>query len=149
MNLSLQDLVLYPWAVWLMLALIAAILEVALPYFTFSFVSFAALVSMLVAFRGGFVAQCISFALALVVALFFIRPRLLARLHKSNDMPSRSQVLVGALGQVTESIDVKTGSGRVLVNGQDWAARSDEPIANGKAIEVKSHDGIVLIVKET
>ena len=132
----------------MVIALVSAILEVTVPNFTFAFLSIAALVAMAVAFCAGLTLQVLAFASALFLALIFIRPRLLARLQKDHKMVSRSQALVGSEGEVSEAIDPAAGSGRVMVRGQDWAAKSDRPIALGKVIQVESHDGIVLIVKE-
>jgi membrane protein implicated in regulation of membrane protease activity len=47
---------------------------------------------------------------------------------------------------VTHDIDRTTGAGRVNVGGEDWAARSAEPIASGTMVRVVGADGIVLEV---
>ena len=41
------------------------------------------------------------------------------------------------------------GAGRVNVAGQDWAARSKDPIATGATVRVVGADGIVLEVTST
>ena len=61
-------------------------------------------------------------------------------------MPSRTEPLIGRHGQVTHDIDPTLGTGRVNVGGEDWAARSDEPIPAGTRIRVVGADGIVLEV---
>jgi membrane protein implicated in regulation of membrane protease activity len=47
---------------------------------------------------------------------------------------------------VTETIEPGEGRGRVMVSGQDWAARSSVVIPAGVDVVVKGADGIVLIV---
>jgi membrane protein implicated in regulation of membrane protease activity len=149
MTFEWQVFLSHPWALWLLVAVVSGLLEVSVPYFTFTFVSLASLVAMCAAIcAGNWIVQFLSFAVALVLFLMILRPRMLSRLHKSHAMPSRSQALVGCFGEVTESIDAATGTGRILVNGQDWAAKSEQIIAAGQRIVVEDHDGIVLIVKE-
>jgi membrane protein implicated in regulation of membrane protease activity len=55
-------------------------------------------------------------------------------------------VLIGRAARVTQGIDPVTGSGRVLVAGEDWAASSASPLPAGAAVEVTGADGIVLQV---
>ena len=61
-------------------------------------------------------------------------------------MPSRTEPLIGRHGVVTHDIDTTLGTGRVNVGGEDWAARSAEPIAAGTKVRVAGADGIVLEV---
>ena len=46
-------------------------------------------------------------------------------------------------------IDPMLGTGRVNVAGQDWAARSEEPVATGTRVRVVAADGIVLEVRRS
>ncbi len=144
----LFDLPSHPWACWTLLALLFGILEVTLPAFAFSFASIAAALAALVSLQFGVTLQAVSFAVTTLLALFLLRPYLLKKFRPGVPMPSRADALIGAQGQVTEPLDIATLSGRVLVNGQDWAARSEAPLVRGQNIIVQHHDGIVLIVKE-
>ena len=63
-------------------------------------------------------------------------------------MPSRTEILLGKKGQVTEWIDPVSGKGRVIVEGQDWAAKSEKSILSGQSVLVEGADGIVLQVRE-
>jgi membrane protein implicated in regulation of membrane protease activity len=47
---------------------------------------------------------------------------------------------------VTDDIDPTRGTGRVNVGGQDWAARSPDPLALGTKVRVVGANGIVLEV---
>ena len=81
----------------------------------------------------------------MTVSLVALRSRLLGRLARP-----RRAVADRAAGrparQVTHDIDPTLGTGRVNVGGEDWAARSAEPIAAGTKIRVVGADGIVLEV---
>jgi membrane protein implicated in regulation of membrane protease activity len=131
---------------WLAVALVAAVLEVSVPHFGCAFVSAGAIAAAAAAFFGfGIAAQIGTFVLVMTVSLIALRQNLLARLG-GQGMPSRTDSLVGRQGQVTHDIDPTIGSGRINVGGEDWAARSVEPLAVGTKIRVVAADGIVLEV---
>jgi membrane protein implicated in regulation of membrane protease activity len=131
---------------WIVLAVIAAVVEVSIPHFGLIFVTLAAIAAALVAGLGfGFVAQLLMFAIALGVSLTLLRPRMLSRLG-SRGVPSRTEALIGREGVVTFDIEATVGAGRVNVGGEDWAARSATPIRAGTRIRVVAADGIVLEV---
>ena len=81
----------------------------------------------------------------MTVSLVALRSRLLGRLGGPG-VPSRTEPLIGRHGLVTHDIDPTLGTGRVNVGGEDWAARSREPIAAGTEVRVVGADGIVLEV---
>ena len=135
--------------VWLIVAFISAIIEVSIPHFGFAFVGAGAVVAAAAAFFGYSVAvQLASFAVVLTASLVLLRSRLLSKLGGPG-VPSRTGPLVGKQGVVTHEIDPISGTGRVNVGGQDWAARSAEPIATGTTVRVTGADGIVLEVART
>lgn len=149
LNSALQEILAKPWAFWVILGLIAGLFELLLPSFSFIFASFAATFAAFVALKFGWIAQLSVFMGALALAILILRPRLVERFHAVTKIPSRAQALFGLSGLVTESIDPMVNTGRVFVEGQDWAARSEseQPIAAGQSVTVESSDGIVLIVK--
>ena len=131
---------------WLALALVAAIVEVSIPHFGFAFVSAGAVAAAIAAYLGTpIVAQIGIFVVVLVVSLVGLRSRLVGYLG-GRGVPSRTQPLIGRPGVVTHDIDAIVGAGRVNVGGEDWAARSAEPIASGVKVRVVAADGIVLEV---
>jgi membrane protein implicated in regulation of membrane protease activity len=132
--------------VWIGAALIAAILEVLLPSFSFVFVTIAALAAGLLSAVGfGVTTQVVTFAVLLLTARFLVRPKLVARLG-SRGVPSRTDYVLGKRGKVTEPINPTLGTGRINVAGEDWKATSDHPIPAGTDVIVKGADGIVLLV---
>jgi membrane protein implicated in regulation of membrane protease activity len=133
--------------VWLAAALVAAIVEVSIPHFGFGFVSIGAIAAAAMAYFGyGVTAQMIVFVAVLSVSLLLLRSRLLGRLMSGRGLPSRTDVMIGRHGIVTDHIDSTLGAGRVNVGGEDWAARSSEIIATGTKVRVTGADGIVLEV---
>ena len=131
---------------WIVVAVIAAVIEVSIPHFGMIFVSVAAVAAALVAFLGfGAVAQSVVFVIALGLTYFLIRPRLKSQLNAVG-VPSRTEALLGREGIVTFDIESTVGAGRVNVGGEDWAARAKAPIQAGTRIRVIAADGVVLEV---
>ena len=131
---------------WLAVALVAAVIEVTLPHFGCAFISAGAVAAAAAAFFGYSIGiQIGTFVVVMTISLVALRANLLGRLA-GGGVPSRTDTLVGRHGQVTHEIDRTLGTGRVNVGGEDWAARSHEPLPIGTTIRVVSADGIVLEV---
>jgi membrane protein implicated in regulation of membrane protease activity len=144
----IREITSYPWALWTILAIAFALIEVLVPSFSFIFVAVAGLATAFVAPHAGWPVQVASFLAVTLVCLLFIRPAFVEKFHSDKKIISRADALLNIEGVVTEAIDTEHKMGRVLVNGQDWSAKSDQAIALGKKIIVNGSDGIVLSVKE-
>src|SRR5678816_3568435 len=135
--------------IWIGLAVVAIGIELVVTSFIFLFVAVAALVaSILAALTIGLPIQLVVFAMLALLLPVLLRRNLVQR-FSGRGVPSRTEALVGETGEVTETIDPVRGTGRVVVNGQDWAARCVEPVPAGARVEVLDADGIVLIVTPT
>ena len=131
---------------WVILAVIAAILEVSVPTFGIIFVSLAALVAALAAATGlGLAVQLVIFSITLGLSLALLRPRLMSKMS-GRGVPSRTELLIGREGVVTHDIETRIGAGRINVGGEDWAARAEVPLPAGTRVKVLRADGIVLEV---
>lgn len=132
--------------VWLVTAIVAAIVEISIPHFGLIFVSAGAFTAALVSWVGfGFEVQLLVFAVEVGASLLLLRPRLM-KSFGSRGVPSRTEALIGQEGIVSVDIEPLIGAGRVNVRGEDWAARSGAPIPSGQRIRVVSADGVVLEV---
>jgi len=135
--------------VWIGLAIVAIGVELVVTSFIFLFVAVAALVAALLAVLTlGLPLQLVVFALLALLLPVLLRRHMVER-FSGKGVPSRTDTLIGATGEVTETLDPIRGSGRVMVNGQDWAARSIGPVPAGARVKVVAADGIVLIVSHT
>ncbi len=131
---------------WLGLALVAAVLEISLPHFGCMFISVGAVAAAAAAYLGyGIPTQIGTFVVVMTVSIVVLRARLLDRVGGAG-LPTRTGPLVGRHGMVTHDIDPTTGTGRINVGGEDWAARSAESISIGTKVRVVGADGIVLEV---
>lgn len=132
---------------WIVVAIVAAIVEISIPHFGLIFVSVAAAAAALAAAVGlGIIPQLIIFTAAVLGSFTLLRPMFVRKLHGPG-VPGRTEALIGRDGVVTEPIDPISGTGRVNVGGQDWAARSAASVAAGTVIKVTGADGIVLEVR--
>ena len=136
-------------AIWVTVALVAAVIEISIPHFGIIFVSLGGLAAAAAAYLSlGLVAQLALFIVVAGVSFLVIRPRIVKGMGAAG-VPGRTEALVGKEGVVTQDIDSTVGAGRVNVHGQDWAARSAQPIPAGTRIRVVGADGIVLEVLPT
>jgi membrane protein implicated in regulation of membrane protease activity len=132
---------------WLAVAFVAAVLEISIPHFGCAFISAGAVGAAAAAFLGyGMAAQLATFVVVMTVSLVTLRAGLMGRLA-GRGVPSRTQPLIGRHGLVTHDIDPVTGTGRINIAGEDWAARSHDAITSGTKVLVIGADGIVLEVK--
>lgn len=136
-------------AIWVTVALVAALVEVSIPHFGIIFVSVGAIAAATAAyFSFGLPVQMILFIIVVAISFLLLRPRILKNMGAAG-IPGRTEALIGREGIVTHDIETTVGAGRVNVEGQDWAARAAAPIAAGTRIRVVGADGIVLEVKPT
>lgn len=149
MNLLTQSLGLPLPALWLALAFVLAILEIIVPTFVCLCFSAAAVFGMISALCGFDLAyQMVAFGIGILLTLLLLRPRLIARLYAKPALPSRTDALHGKHGQVTQAIEPTLGQGRILVDGQDWAASSSASVSLGTTVVVTGADGIILHVRK-
>jgi membrane protein implicated in regulation of membrane protease activity len=131
---------------WVVLAVIAGIIEISTPHFGVIFVSVAAIVTALVAALGfGIVVQVLVFVIVLGLSLTLLRPRLVSKMS-GQGLPSRTEALIGRDAIVTHDIESAIGAGRINVGGEDWAASAPISIPAGTRVRITSADGIVLEV---
>ncbi len=131
---------------WLGVAIVALLIELASVGFILLFIAIAALVAAALAQLGaGLPFQIIVFATASLLLPVLLRRQLLERIS-GRGVLSRTDALVGADARVTEALDPVLGTGRVIVAGQDWAARSTVALPEGATVRGVGADGITLLV---
>ena len=71
------------------------------------------------------------------------------RKRNSNYTPTNTDSLVGHEGKTESELDVITGSGRVMLDGQSWAAKSvtSDNIPPGTVVVVERIEGVTLFVR--
>jgi len=125
-------------AVWLGVAILLGVAELASMDLILLMLAAGALVGMLVSLGAGFAVSAIAAAIASVACLALVRPALVKRLHTGPELSLGHGKLVGQQGKVTERI---TGleAGRIKIGGEIWSALPyDESltIEPGSTVEV-------------
>lgn len=134
--------------IWLAIAAVMIIVEIATLGLTSIWFAGGALVSAVVAcFNDNWLIQLIVFAIVSLVLLLFTKPIAQKRLMKE---PEKTNVegLIGENAYVTEEINNIKSKGTVKLKGLEWSARSenDEIIEADTEVVVKAISGVKLIV---
>ena len=83
-----------------------------------------------------------------LITLAFTRP-VAVKVLRVKKISTNADRIIGMIGVVTQPIDNIAGEGRVLVNGLEWSARSDDgaPIDQKESVLIKSIEGVKVIVE--
>jgi len=137
------------WQLWILAAIIAGALEMALPGFVMLWFSAGALVASLAAALGlGINVQLILFTLV-SLALFGASRTIFKKAFMRNaaNMKLGVEAMVGQEAVVTESLTEGHG-GTVRINGELWSARPlGEPVPVGERVIVEQVEGLKLWVR--
>lgn len=134
---------------WLVIAVLLGAIEAAtvdLVAIWFALGALAAIVPA--ALDMPFWMQLLIFLSVGLVTLAFTRP-VVARVLKVKKVSTNADGVIGMVGIVTVPIDNVAGEGRVMVNGLDWSARSDDgaPIEVQERVLIKRIEGVKVIVE--
>lgn len=135
--------------VWLGVAILAAVIEAAVPALVSIWFVAGGVAALLASLLGAsFGVQAALFMVVSALALAITRP-LARRVTNRKTVPTNADRVLGAEGLVTEEITDLPGSGRVTVHGVSWAAQAEEkePIAAGETVVVERIEGVKLIVR--
>ncbi len=139
---------------WLIAGLLLAVLEIITPGFVIIWFGVAAIIVAFLAYLGldSMTLQAVIFcviSLALTLMSRTIFKKYFIKNSPGNTVTSSIERLIGSAGVVTETINNDISTGRVLVNSQDWAARSvnNAIFDTGTKVQVIDIDGIKLLVK--
>jgi membrane protein implicated in regulation of membrane protease activity len=135
--------------VWLIILVVAAVVEISTVQLISIWFSFGALVALITASVGASTrAQLAFFLVAAFVLLIFTRPLAKKLLIKA---PKRTNAdrAIGQTAVVTKKIENDLAVGEAEVFGQLWSARSrdGESIQPGEKVTVLSIEGVKLIVE--
>jgi membrane protein implicated in regulation of membrane protease activity len=140
------------WLLWLILAVIFAVGEIAtLGFFLAPFAGGASVAAVVSAVGVPFVGSLAVFLVVSVVLLAALRP--LARSHRRMPPSLRTgtAALVGKSATVVERIANDEGVGCVKIEGEVWTARAyddDEVIEAGKRVQIVEIKGATALVTE-
>lgn len=137
--------------VWLALFAVLMIIEIATVGLTTIWFAAGCIVAFLFTFAGLSVGWQIGIFLVVSVALLvFTRPWALKYINKKTQKTNYESV-IGQTVRVTQTIDNMQQTGKAMLGGQEWTARSaedDTMIEQGRQAVVEAVKGVKLIVRE-
>jgi membrane protein implicated in regulation of membrane protease activity len=137
------------WVIWLIVAALLAVGEIATTALVLGMVAVAAVAAGMVALVGGAALQLIAFIIVAVALLGLVRPIARSHLHMPVALRTGTAALVGAHGVVLERVDAHDG--RVKIGGEIWSARAfdeSQVIEPGTSVEVFRIEGATALVYE-
>lgn len=135
---------------WLIALVVLLIIEIITLGLTTIWFAGGALVAFLAAMLGlNTVVQIVVFLVVSFLLLFFTKP-IATRYFNGQRIRTNSESLIGQEAKVTARIDNFNQQGTVVVNGQEWSARTvdDQIIEPGEPVVILEISGVKLIVKE-
>jgi membrane protein implicated in regulation of membrane protease activity len=137
------------WQLWILAAIIAGALEIALPGFVMLWFSVGALAAALASAVGlGLEIQLALFTIA-SVALFAASRTLFKNvlMRNADNLKTGVEAMLGQEAVVTEALAEGHG-GTVRINGELWSARPlGGPVAEGERVIVEQIEGLKLWVR--
>ncbi len=136
--------------IWLILAVVFAVLEGATVSLVCIWFSGGALVAWLGALLGlGVWWQIALFIVVAAALLFFTRPAV-KKLLKGRDTATNLDRVIGKSVVISEKVDNLAQTGKCVINGVSWSVRSSdgEPIEAGETVTVERIEGVHLVVKK-
>lgn len=137
------------WVIVTVLAIVAELISVSLTTIWFAFGGVMAL--LLSAVGAPFWLQIAGFLVISLLSMYFTRPWAIKHLNTKRGK-SNLEELIGSAVQVTETIDNRKQTGKVLHKGMEWtarAARDGEVIEEGAEAYIVRIEGVKLMVSTT
>jgi membrane protein implicated in regulation of membrane protease activity len=144
----------FQWFWWLVLALILFLLEIVTTGFVIMWFGVGAIVAAIFQLFGveNIYVLVLIFGIVSIILVIMSRTifkNIFMRNSPGNNLKSNTETMPEKTGIVTETINNGISQGRVLVEYQDWSARSEDGsiIEKGMPIKVIRIEGVKLIVK--
>lgn len=140
----------YVGIAWIVLLVLLIVIEIATLGLTTIWFAGGALVALLANLCGfNIVVQLVLFVAVSSALLYFTRP-IMIRYINQDRVRTNADSLIGQTGVVREDIDNLKATGCVVINGQEWTARSvdDALITKDKVVIIDAIQGVKLIVRE-
>ncbi len=135
---------------WLVLFVILLVIEIVTMGLTTIWFAGGALAAFLAGMLGlGTTGQVVLFLVVSAALLALTRP-IVVRCFNQNRQRTNADRLIGQQAVVLEDIDTLRATGRVEVNGQEWAAKtaeSDGKIPKDAVVAIQGIQGVKLIVE--
>lgn len=135
---------------WLIAFVALLVIEIITLGLTTVWFAIGSIAAFLAAYVGGsVVVQVVVFLVVSTVFLIFTRPILMKFFNQKRER-TNAESLIGQKALVLETIDSIHAVGRVIVNGMEWSAKTEEPVTIEKdeIVLIKGIQGVKLIVEK-
>ena len=140
------------WLIWVIIALVLFIIELFTAGFAIICLSIGAGgAAIAAAMEASIEVQLLTFAVVSLLAIIAVRPLLKRLIYRGGEkVATNSSAMVGKHGGVCSDVDGDDESGRVIIEGIDWRARSLDGnlIPKGTKVVVVAIDSVVLTIKK-
>ena len=140
------------WQIWLIIAGVCFIVEMATVGFFIFWFGVGALFSMIVSIfiPESIPIQCAVFVITSVILLFLTKPLVNKFTKKDKKIDTNSYSIIGKTGIVTQDINPIHSVGLVKVSGEVWSAKTTDGsiIEKGSEVKVIKIDGVKVVVEK-
>lgn len=136
------------WQLWLVVAGLFFILEIATVGFLIFWFGIGALLALIVSlFTDNIIIQTTVFVLSSGFLVFFTRP-FVNKFAKTDKVETNAFSIIGKTALVIQDIDPMQDIGQIKVNGEIWSAKSENEtiIRKGDQVEICAIDGVKAVV---
>lgn len=138
-----------PVLIWLALAIVFVLLEIASPAFLFiCFTAGALIAAASSVVTDSYLIQALVFAVFSIIAIPVSRPLANRMSRKKGARIANVDALVGQNAYVLETIDPAANTGLIRIGHEKWRAVAQTQIEAGKTVLVTKIDGVTATVKQ-
>ncbi len=140
------------WQVWLIIAGVCFLIEMAtIGFFVFWF-GIGALIAMISSFfcPDNILLQVIVFLVSSVILLLFTKPLVDKFTKKDKKVETNAYSIIGKKGIVVQDINPTFGVGQIKVSNEVWSAKTENDVIIKKGTEIKiiRIDGVKAVVEQ-
>ena len=139
------------WQIWLIIAGLCFIIEMATVGFFVFWFGIGALVSMIVSIFApdNLILQCTVFIIVSVILLLLTKPLINKFTKKDKTIETNAYSIIGKKGIVTQDINSIHSIGLVKIGGETWSAKTinNEIIEKGTEVKIVKIDGVKVVVE--
>lgn len=138
------------WYVWLILAGVFFVAEMATVGFLVFWLGIGALLAMIVSFiTSNIVIQTSVFILSSIILLFSTKP-LVKKFIDVEPTKTNAFSIIGKKALVIKTIDPIKSTGQIKINGEIWSAETEsgQIVSEGSEVEILEIKGVKTIVQE-
>lgn len=138
------------WQLWIIIAGLFFIMEIATVGFLVFWFAIGALIAMVVSlFTSNLAIQTAVFVFSSAILICFTRKFANKFTSKDSEIQTNAYSIIGKKGIVIKEIDPILGQGQIKVGTEVWSAKTlgNEKIKEGTEVEVTEINGVKAIVK--